>query len=756
MGSTRLPGKQLKDVLGRPLISYVFERLQRVKGVDDIILATTDEVRDDVLATFCQSKGIRCYRGSENDVLERFAQAAAAFDADVIVRICADCPFIDPAIVEEVIKGYFDSKADYASNVLERTYPRGMDVEVFSRRLLVEAAQEAKLPEEREHVTPFFYRQPDRFRLHSIVFPSDESSYRWTVDTEDDLTLIRKYMEDLYPHNPAFTLHDLLQCGRKHPEWAAINAHVKQKTVEGDASNSFALELVRPIEAHARLILQWRNDPDTRKASFHSEVKPWESFYKRFTEEYFNIPALPPLFVVENGNPVAFLRLEPYDSPSSHQKKCCRISINVAPDARGRGIGVQSLLLAKEFLFMQGYDEAYAEVKSSNEASTKAFTNAGFTRLPDVTTAVFDTGESIPIQRFHAILASKNTYAKKSVYIIAEAGSNWRTGTGALDLTVAKQLIDAAAQAGANAVKFQVFQPESIYVSNAGQSDYLAEAGINENITALFENLAMPHEVIPQLAAWAHEAGIDFMATPFSEKDFAAVDPYVKMHKIASYEIGYSRLIELAAQSGKPVLMSTGAAKEEEIAWAVDYFRQHGGKALTLLQCTAKYPAPADSMNLRTIPWLMQRFNVAGGLSDHSLHPLIAPLGAAALGATVIEKHFTMDKNFEGPDHAFALTPEELTQMVVLIRQMEDMLGSGMKYVHTCEEELRHFARRGIQALKNIRKGDSLVEGENIGVLRPGKQKLGVHSLFLPQIVGKKALRDIPVGSGIQQGDFGD
>lgn len=755
MGSTRLPGKHLKEVLGRPLLSFLIERLKRANSLQAIVLATTIRVCDDELAALCEKEHILCFRGSEEDVLGRFALAADIFQADVVVRICADCPLMDPAVVDEVVRAYLEAEdCDIASNVVERTYPRGMDVEVFSASALKIAAHEASHPEEREHVTPFFYRHPQRFHLKSVAYHTNQSQYRWTVDTEEDFRLVSYLIQDLYPLRPEFTLEDLLLCAQRHPEWAAINGHVKQKTFEDLALSQYGLECVRPIEAHARLILAWRNDPDTRTASFHTELKPWDSFFPQFRRAYFAFPELPPFFVIENGQRVAFLRLEPVGHPAGLLRRCAKVSINVSPECRNKGIGRQSLLLAKEFLSSQGFDDIYAEIRVGNSASVKMFTHAGFLPLADAQIEVFETGESVSIHRLLAPLSLRHSEAPQHVYVIAEAGSNWRNGEGPLDFTLAKQLIEAASLAGADAIKFQVFRADTTYVPNAGQAGYLAKAGMEEEIGAIFKNITLPREVIPQLAAWAKEAGIDFLASTFSTEDFAAIDPHVSRHKIASYEIGHIRLLELAAKSNKPLIMSTGAANESEIAWSVDFLRKLGVTDLTLMQCTACYPAPPRSMNLKAIPWLKKRFKAAAGLSDHSADPLAAPLAAIALGATVIEKHFTLDRTFLGPDHKFAIMPDELALLVREVRQLEPMLGCEAKYVHDDELELRRFVRRGVQASCDIKAGEILHEGGNLSILRPGRQSQGVHPLFMQQIEGKAAKRDIALGTGIQHGDF--
>jgi len=339
------------------------------------------------------------------------------------------------------------------------------------------------------------------------------------------------------------------------------------------------------------------------------------------------------------------------------------------------------------------------------------------------------------------------------VFIIAEAGSNWRVGSPERDLQLARTLIDAAAEAGADAVKFQTYRAETTYVANAGESAYLSEAGITKPINEIFDDLAMPPGMVPLLAEHCAARNIEFMTTPFSVEEAALVDPYAKRHKLASYEITHIRLIEFLASIGKPLLMSTGAATLDDIEWAVSHFRERGGKDLTLLQCTAKYPAPIESLNLRALVDLKDRFGLPTGLSDHSRDPIAGPVAAAALGATVIEKHFTLHNALPGPDHAFAVTPDELAAMVRAVRDAEKALGSGGKAPLPVETELRDYAQRGIQAIAGIAEGESFREGVNIGILRPGQQPKGMHPRHLPEIEGREAARAIRPGEGVRKGD---
>lgn len=233
MGATRFFGKSLKTVLDKPLLKFLIDRLQRAKAIDQIAIATTEDPRDDILVDHVKKWHIPVFRGSEQDVLTRFKNAANQFNADTIVRITADCPLIDPNLIDQIVNYYIEhaSSYDYVSNTLERTYPRGMDVEVFSKKALDVAAAQAKSPAEREHVTLYLYHHPELFKLANIRSKEDNSNYRWTVDTPEDFALISKMIEAVYPRKPNFTLADLLELIKMHPDWNAINAHIEQKKV---------------------------------------------------------------------------------------------------------------------------------------------------------------------------------------------------------------------------------------------------------------------------------------------------------------------------------------------------------------------------------------------------------------------------------------------------------------------------------------------------------------------------------------------
>lgn len=515
-----------------------------------------------------------------------------------------------------------------------------------------------------------------------------------------------------------------------------------------------SFETCQPTEDHARLVMAWRNDPATLAASFHHEPKVWDRFWPEFRDGYFGQMDDPkPVFALADGRRVGFLRFQRTAHPQGLAGRTVDISINIDPAARGQGVGTAVLAAALAYLRLRGVDSVVADVRCENAVSLAAFAKAGFSAQGPEVRTVADTGERAAIVRFLAEL-TETRWRRGGVYVIAEAGSNWRMGTPARDRAMARALIDVAVEAGADAVKFQTYRPETVYVANSGESDYLAEAGIKQDISSIFADLAMPYEMIPELAEYCRRLGIDFMSTPFSPADFAAIDPHVAVHKVASYEISHTHLLRLAAQSGKPLVLSTGASDEADIAWAVETYRAAGGRDLCLLQCTAKYPAPLESMNLAAIPTLKNRFGVAVGLSDHSREPSLAPVMAVTLGGRVIEKHYTLDNRLPGPDHSFALTPAELARLVADVRAAEAALGDGVKQVLEAEGELAAFARRGLQAIRDIAPGDAFVEGENFAILRPGKQTLGVHPRHLPAFEGRTAARAVKAGAGLSLADI--
>lgn len=230
MGSTRLPGKVLLDIGGQPMLTRVLRRLSRAT-LDEIVVATVAEDASEPIIDLCQKLGVGTYTGSELDVLDRYYQAARKNGADRIVRIMSDCPVIDPDVVNETIATFTTSNVDYASNTVTRTYPRGLDTEIMSFSTLERAWQEANQNYERVHVTPYIYEHPTSFRIREILHPSDQSHYRWTVDTPEDLRLLRK----IYAHfgnSDIFSWHDIVLLMKQQPHLYSVNAAIKHKHLQ--------------------------------------------------------------------------------------------------------------------------------------------------------------------------------------------------------------------------------------------------------------------------------------------------------------------------------------------------------------------------------------------------------------------------------------------------------------------------------------------------------------------------------------------
>jgi spore coat polysaccharide biosynthesis protein SpsF len=209
MSSSRLPGKVLKDVLGAPMMARQIERLHNARLISDLCVATSTNPEDTAVADCAEDLGCLVFRGSLDDVLGRYVGALDAHGADHVVRVTADCPLADWRVVDEVIRLHLDSGADYTSNTVERTYPKGLDVEVVKADLLRLAAAEGHDPYEREHVTPFFYRRPERFQIRQLTQGVDENLWRWTVDTPADFAFALSVYQALYPANPAFLGEDI-------------------------------------------------------------------------------------------------------------------------------------------------------------------------------------------------------------------------------------------------------------------------------------------------------------------------------------------------------------------------------------------------------------------------------------------------------------------------------------------------------------------------------------------------------------------
>lgn len=327
-----------------------------------------------------------------------------------------------------------------------------------------------------------------------------------------------------------------------------------------------------------------------------------------------------------------------------------------------------------------------------------------------------------------------------STFVIAEAGSNHNN-----DFSTAKKLVDVAAEAGADAVKFQTFRAETMYPTNSGSAEYL---DTDESLYDLVEAMEMPYEWIPKLHDYCKQQNILFLSTPTDRRAVDGLADYVPAYKIASFTMSHYPFLEYVAEQGKPVILSTGAHEMSEIEEAIETLRSTGLDDIILLQCVSSYPSPIEPMNVRVIERFIQKFDLPSGLSDHTLDPTIAPTAAVSVGGDVIEKHFTLDKTLEGPDHSFALEPDELNKMVTAVRKTEKVLGTNKKTVQPVEKELHKIARRRIHATAEISKGERLTR-ENIDILRSGTNVNGLVPKFYEEIIGMQACESISSGEGI-------
>ena len=320
------------------------------------------------------------------------------------------------------------------------------------------------------------------------------------------------------------------------------------------------------------------------------------------------------------------------------------------------------------------------------------------------------------------------------VLVIAEAGVNHN---GSVDL--AFQLVDKAKEAGADIIKFQTFDAESISSRNAQKAEYqMTTTGRKDGQLEMLKRLALTYDDFDKIRNYCLEKNIEFLSTPF---DLRSIDFLrelgCRFWKIPSGEItNYPYLVKIA-KTGMPIVMSTGMANLDEVKEAFKLLKDNGCGKITLLQCTTEYPAPLEDVNLNAMLTLREAFGCDIGYSDHT-PGIEIPIAAVAMGAKVIEKHLTLDRNMEGPDHKASLEPDEFAQMVRCIRNVEKAMGNGIKKPSESEIKNINIARKSIIASRRISKGEILSE-ENITTKRPGN---GISPMRWNDIIGKRAPRD--------------
>lgn len=328
-----------------------------------------------------------------------------------------------------------------------------------------------------------------------------------------------------------------------------------------------------------------------------------------------------------------------------------------------------------------------------------------------------------------------------NTFIIAEAGINHN---GSLD--IAKKMIDVAAEAGVDAVKFQTFVTGNLVCKNAPKARYQEEINGNESQFEMLKKCELTIEMHKELIRYCNDKKVIFLSSPF---DFASIDILkglgLDMVKIPSGEITNYPYLKKIAETFENVIISTGMSVIEEIKHAVDLLQKGKPKNITLLQCNSQYPTPITDANLNAMITLKREFGLSVGYSDHTLG-IEVPIAAVAMGASVIEKHYTLDKNMEGPDHKASVLPDELRQMVVSIRNIEKAMGDGEKCISASEQENIITARKSIVAAVPIKKGERFTE-KNLTTKRPG---IGISPMEWERIIGMCAYQDFDTDDLIQ------
>ena len=335
----------------------------------------------------------------------------------------------------------------------------------------------------------------------------------------------------------------------------------------------------------------------------------------------------------------------------------------------------------------------------------------------------------------------------RKVFIIAEAGVNHN---GKMEL--AYKLVDAAKEAGVDAVKFQIFKSEKLISKSTKMADYQKE-NLKENISQLdmVKKLELSYEDFIKINEYCKEKGIMFMATPFDNDslDFLVDTLKVDVLKIGSGDLNNYPFLEKVALKNKEIILSTGMSNLSDIEGALDFISQYTDKEVKVLHCTTNYPCPMDEVNLKAMNTIKDAFQVVVGYSDHTLG-IEVPIAAVALGAEIIEKHFTLDKTMEGPDHIASLEPNELKEMTRTIRNIEKALGSGIKKPNKSEVKIQSIVKRKIVLAKDVETNQVLTEND----LEYKRCENGIESKYYKSIIGKKVKRKIDADSPLKWEDI--
>lgn len=497
---------------------------------------------------------------------------------------------------------------------------------------------------------------------------------------------------------------------------------------------------VEKNDSDAELIMIWRNDLETRNNSYNNNLFKLDDFKNIFYEKYF-YHTIPPLFALYNDNKVCFIGCR-----DTEIKYDIEISINLDPKYRNKKLS--SKIIESTILYItKNYpliNNIIAEIKVDNIASNKIFLKNNFKYISTkiIKNNIMNIYNYNMNQNYRNIFSINNRKIGHSypTYIIAELSCNHNQ-----DISLAYKLIDSAKECGADAIKLQTYTADTITIDCDKPIFKDCLKGTlweGQTLYQLYSKAYTPWEWHKELKEYANFKGLDLFSSPF---DVSAVDFLETLdfpaYKIASFEITDHILIKRIAQTGKPIIISSGMASLSELNDAISLLRENGTTQIAMLKCTSAYPAKHEDANLNTILHMMETFNVIGGLSDHTLG-IEVPIASVVLGGRIIEKHFKLTENSGSEDDAFSLTPHEFKQMVDSVRIVEKTLGN-IHYDGVNSESKSKKFRRSLFIVKDVKKGELLTE-ENIKSIRPSN---GLHTKFYENILGKKARDDIEIGT---------
>lgn len=406
ISSSRFPAKILEGLGDSTVLDLHIKRAKKSKLINVFCVATTTEQDAKKILDICRENDVKYYQGSVDDVLDRFYQAALPLSPTHIVRVTSDCPLLDPSLIDQLIEHGLSRKVDYASNCLVPTLPDGQSVEFMTFEALEKAWKESKLKSEREHVTPFIWKNSDIkdgqiFRAFNASYSPDMSQLRMTLDYPEDLEVLRRLVTIC---GPSATWNEYASALLNDPILVSTNARFKRgegylKSVDSD-TGGLTVELVQNVERDAKTIMNWRNDPQTLASFYDTRPKVWDKFWPEFQNNYFNDSSLPAIFVFLSNDRVAFVRFKQIEDPRGTNEKTCDISVNVNPDFRGKGLGAQSIAKASQFAIGRGFKNILAEIKLGNLPSIRSFEKAGYKRLDQVVKHIDITGEDCAVERY--------------------------------------------------------------------------------------------------------------------------------------------------------------------------------------------------------------------------------------------------------------------------------------------------------------------------------------------------------------------